>query len=381
MQTLMPARDSNRMAKSAPSKTVQQLQLSLLNITEDQVESLADKKASIDASLDDAFDGFVGNEGTISRLRTMLKAAKLRGDTQLSRVLMFSGPASVGKTELAGRVARFLSLPFLSVDGTSVKTREQLASMITDTIEGHNLQPENLGKIGGIVTIKLPPMVIFIDEFHLVSTPLQEALLTVTDANNRTMLVERPQRFRFNASQVTFILATTMESKVTNALLSRCDKIELRRYGRDEVAEIVQRAHPHISFELCQMIADASRYTPREALQIAVNVNDAIAVADADQSMDSVVREVIRSRGSYLNGITQRDVTLMRILKEAHKPMSLTAIVGALHLNTPTELTEVIEPYLLYRRWIMISSKGREITRDGIEMLRFIDDYERERGA
>jgi Holliday junction resolvasome RuvABC ATP-dependent DNA helicase subunit len=222
-------------------------------------------------------------------------------------------------------------------------------------------------------------MVIFIDEFHLVSMPLQEALLTVTDTNNRTMLIERPQRLRLNASQVTFILATTMESKVTNALLSRCDKIELRRYDRDEVAEIVHRAHPHIAYELCQMIADASRYTPREALQIAININDAIAVADADQSMESVVREVIRSRGTYLNGITQRDVTLMRVLKDAHKPMSLTSLVGSLHLNTPAELTEVIEPYLLYRRWIMITSKGREITRDGIDMLRHIDEFERQR--
>jgi Holliday junction resolvasome RuvABC ATP-dependent DNA helicase subunit len=69
------------------------------------------------------------------------------------------------------------------------------------------------------------------------------------------------------------------------------------------------------------------------------------------------------------------------LLKEAHKPMSLTSLVGALHLNTPTELTEVIEPYLLYRRWILITSKGREITRDGIDMLTHIDAFERERGS
>jgi Holliday junction resolvasome RuvABC ATP-dependent DNA helicase subunit len=366
------------MVKQTSSKSLQALQLSLLNISEDQAQTLDDVKANIDVALDTAFDGFVGNEGTVSRLRTMLKAARLRGDGKLSRVLMFSGPASVGKTELAGRVARFLSLPFLSVDGTSVKTREQLASMINDTIEGHNLQPQNLGKVGGVTTIKLPPMVIFIDEFHLVSTPLQEALLTVTDGNNKTMIVERPQRYRLNAEQVTFILATTMESKITNALLTRCDKIELRRYGRDEVAQIVHRAHPHIALDLCQMIADASRYTPREALQIAVNINDAITVADRDRTMDDVVRDVIRSRGSYLNGITQRDVALMRILADAHKPMSLTALVGALHLNTPSEMTEVLEPYLIYRRWIQITSKGREITRDGLEMLRTIDDFERD---
>jgi holliday junction DNA helicase RuvB len=367
------------MTKSATTKTVKNLQLSLLNISEEQADHLSGTKAEIDATLDTAFDGFVGNEGTVNRLRTMLKAARLRGDGKLSRVLMFSGPASVGKTELAGRVARFLGLPFLSVDGTSVKTREQLASMIVDTIEGHKLQAENLGKVGGVTTIKLPPMVIFIDEFHLVSTPLQEALLTVTDSNNKTMIVERPQRHRLNAEQVTFILATTMESKVTNALLTRCDKIELRRYGREEVAQIVHLAHGHIAIELCQMIADASRYTPREALQIAVNVNDAITVANPDQTMDDVVREVIRSRGSYLNGITQRDVALMRILAEAKKPMSLTALVGALHLNTPSELTEVLEPYLIYRRWIQITSKGREITRDGLDMLLAIDRHESSR--
>jgi len=361
------------MAKSSPIKD---LQLSLLNITPEQAETLTDAKATIDAQLDQAFDGFIGNEGTVNRLRTMLKAAKLRGDDRLSRVILFSGPASVGKTELAGRVARFLSLPFLNVDGTSVKTREQLASMINDTLEGHKLQPETQGKVGGIITVKLPPLVIFIDEFHLVSVPLQEALLTVTDANNKTMLVERPQRYRINAEQVTFILATTMESKVTNALLTRCDRIELRRYDRDEVAQIVQRAHRHISFDLCQMIADASRFTPREALQIAVNVNDAIAVADAHQTVDAVVRDVIRSRGTYLNGIGQRDVALMRILADAKKPLSLTALVGALHLNMATEVTEVLEPYLIFRGWIAITSKGREITRGGLEMLGHIDAFE-----
>jgi Holliday junction resolvasome RuvABC ATP-dependent DNA helicase subunit len=367
------------MSTRSKKSDLQAIQLSLLNITEERALELGDVKATIDAELDDAFDGFVGNEGAVQRLRTMLKAAKLRGDTKLSRVILLSGPASVGKTELAGRVARVLKLPFLMVDGTSVKTREQLASMIEDTIEGNSLQPESLGKVGGVLTVKLPPMVIFIDEFHLVSAPLQEALLTVTDANNRTMLVERPARRRLNAEQVTFMLATTMESKVTNALLTRCDKMELRRYGRDEVAQIVQRAHAHINMELCQMIADASRFTPREALQIAINVNDAIAVADAHETIDHVVREVIRSRGSYLNGITQRDVTLMRVLAEASKPMSLTALVGSLHLNTPAELTEVVEPYLLYRRWIAITSKGREITREGRDMLRYIDDFERQR--
>ncbi len=127
------------------------------------------------------------------------------------------------------------------------------------------------------------------------------------------------------------------------------------------------------------MIADASRFTPREALQIAVNVNDAITVANPDQAMDDVVRDVIRSRGSYLNGITQRDVALMRLLAEAKKPMSLTALVGSLHLNSPSELTEVLEPYLIDRGWIQITSKGREITRDGIDMLLAIAAYERDR--
>ncbi len=134
------------MTKSAKSKTVKTLQLSLLNISEEQADSLHGAKAQIESALDRAFDGFVGNEGTVNRLRTMLMAARLCGDGKLSRVLMFSGPASVGKTELAGRVARCLGLPFLSVDGTSVKTREQFASMIVDAIEGHNLQAENQGR-------------------------------------------------------------------------------------------------------------------------------------------------------------------------------------------------------------------------------------------
>ena len=66
---------------------------------------------------------------------------------------------------------------------------------------------------------------------------------------------------------------------------------------------------------------------------------------------------------------------------EAKKPMSLTALVVALALNTPTELTEVLEPYLIFRRWISITSKGREITRDGLEMLRTIDEFEQGRGV
>jgi hypothetical protein len=66
-------------------------------------------------------------------------------------------------------------------------------------------------------------------------------------------------------------------------------------------------------------------------------------------------------------------------LAEAKKPMSLTALVGALHLNTPAELTEIVEPCLMYRRWIAITSKGREITRDGLDMLRYIEDFERQR--
>ena len=98
--------DSHFMAKSSQLK---ELQLSLLNITSEQADALTDVKAEIDVQLDQAFEGFIGNEGTVNRLRTMLKAAKLRGDGRLSRVIDVQWASQRGQDRV-GRAGGALSV-------------------------------------------------------------------------------------------------------------------------------------------------------------------------------------------------------------------------------------------------------------------------------
>ena len=114
----------------------------------------------------------------------------------------------------------------------------------------------------------LPPLIVFIDEVHLVPRALQEALLTMLEAADRTVVLADQVAHMHRA---TFLFATTRASDVDAAFTSRCDEIQLREYSEAEVARILRWKAPHEEWpeNVYQALARLGRCVPRISIQLA----------------------------------------------------------------------------------------------------------------
>ena len=172
------------------------------------------------------------------------------------------GNPSTGKTELARRVARSLALPFVSLDGRGLASRERLFELIDGRLRDNGQQATRIGTQYQRPELEYPPLVVFVDEVHLVPRPVQESLLTALEPRDRSVLLsDRVARL----PQVTFLFATTRPSDVDMAFRTRCTEIPLQDYTEEEVAAIVGLEHPDWPEPLRRRIARYGRLVPRIA--------------------------------------------------------------------------------------------------------------------
>jgi len=80
------------------------------------------------------FDDYVGQETVVENLRIAIDAAKRRGEP-LDHVL-FYGPPGLGKTTLAGLIARELNSNFRPNSGPTLEKPKDLVGILTALEEG-----------------------------------------------------------------------------------------------------------------------------------------------------------------------------------------------------------------------------------------------------
>ena len=145
----------------------------------------------IRARVDEAFAGFIGNTPAVYAIKRSLRVALSHTPARMDRVFLFVGGPSLGKTTIAKRTAGALGLPFLQLDGTAIKTREQLFDALEDMLVDSGLPTKKAGERSGMPMIEYPPCEIFIDEIHTLGAGVQNALLTGLEANDRSVVLSR----------------------------------------------------------------------------------------------------------------------------------------------------------------------------------------------
>lgn len=327
--------------------------------------------------VDAAFHGFIGNEEAVYTLKRSLIVAlgsAAGGAPVMSKTFLFSGAASVGKTELARRVTAVLGLPFVRLDGRGVRSRERLFEMIDDALQAHEppLQPVTAGSRSGVPLIEYPPFVVFIDEIHLVSERAQEGFLTMLEADDRTMLLdgERGRRIAV-VGQATFIFATTKPADLDKAFRSRCIEVQLRGYTEAEVQRMILDRFPALPADAALTIAACSRLRPRVAFAMAIEVMDEIFV-NGPNDLRGCLKRVLNGRGILTTGgMTRDDVRYLQLLQREGRPLGERVIRSQLHEVDPQRIADDIEPYLVTMGYLSFSDKGRQLTYAG---RRFVQD-------
>lgn len=305
----------------------------------------------------------VGQEEAKKQIRRLLGEAKGLSPVRLSESIIFTGPASTGKTLFSKTIAEFLKLPYIDTTGTSLRTVEQLFDQIDRVLDIEGLSYEEKGHSGGLPFRGYPPLVIFIDECHQLKRPAQDALLTMTEPSDRRAIL---QNFVADMSNATFLFATTDIGLIVKPLRTRAREINLRPYEIEEIAEIIGRIYRGWSPEVRKLIAMAGRLTPRIAKDKAKDL-DRILKQDYNgqkPSENDVVEIMEKEWGQDRLGMTNRDKRYLTIVESAKGPIGVDNIAQQLDVEV-SEVENVIEPYMIRLGLIRKTQTGRELTEEG----------------
>lgn len=316
----------------------------------------------------DAFEGFIGNEPAVTRLSNDLLRALIENPPHLAKNYLFTGLPSTGKTELARRMSRALGLPFVKLDGRGVSSRDKLFEMVNGELSSHNLTASQVGQQVGLPVLEYPPLIIFIDEVHLVPRALQEALLTMLEAADRTVVLSDHVA---HVHRTTFLFATTRVSDVDAAFASRCDEIQLREYTEAEVARILGWKVPHADWgdPVYQAVARLGRCVPRIAIQLAEALETAVMVSEEAKPILHHMEDVRRAREIDARGLTRMDFEYLAILERSNTPVGEQNILNLMRTVDKDRVLNDVEPFLVRLGFIRHGPRGRELTNEGREYL------------
>jgi Holliday junction resolvasome RuvABC ATP-dependent DNA helicase subunit len=313
-----------------------------------------------DSTSQDPFEGYIGNEDAVARLRVRLARARKRGLSFLSECYLFFGPASAGKSTLAEQMASGLAIPLASPSGMNVESTEELVSQIDAELKELGVQPQANGSQRGIPVLEYPPCVVYVDEAQELPKRVQGPLLDLLGPK-RAMTVsgEHPRIVRM--SRTTFVLATNEPTKLRWALRSRCLKFHLT-ITRDDQIRILRRQRPHWSSDNLRMLSELSRFDNRQAAKIAEDVEPPGSRL-ANPTIQSALRTEAIALGLAAEGLNQVEVTILDMLSTAAVSRALLRT-----LASEDDKGEVDEGLKFLRRlkFVELGTRGQfRITRAG----------------
>ena len=286
---------------------------------------------------------YKGQSELKKRLALYIQAAHVRSEP-LDHILLF-GPPGLGKTTLASIIAYEMKVSLKTVHGPSLQRTGDLVAVLSSLKSG---------------------AILFIDEVHRISMPVEETLYTAMEQYHIDIIIgqgNNVKTVRMPLQPFTLIGATTRAGLLSEPFQTRFGLIEkFDLYHKIDLTDIVLQAAVFlcINFEkdAAELVADRSRGTPRIAKKLTRKVRDFVQVHKKDLVTVNIAREALDFFGIKEHGLTDVDRSILDILSRSNKPLSLATLAAL--LGEEAETVELVyEPYLIHKGFIDRTVRGR----------------------
>lgn len=306
---------------------------------------------------------FVGQRKTKEHLSIILDAATRRGEP--SDHLLFAGSPGLGKTTLAHIVAAELGVSLRVTSGPALERAGDLAAVLT------NLEERD---------------VLFIDEIHRLSRPVEEVLYPAMEDGQLDIVIGKgpaARSIRLDLPAFTLVGATTRTGLLTSPLRDRFGFVgRLDFYEDEELLEIVKRSAAIFGLEVHEdamsEIAGRSRGTPRVANRLLRRVRDYAEVRAGGVVTHQVALDALVLFEVDTVGLDKVDKAILMALAQRFRGRAVGLGTLAVCIGEePDTVEDVYEPFLLRKGFIQRTPRGRVATASAYEHLGLVDTSDR----
>lgn len=291
---------------------------------------------------------FIGQDSLKGNLSIFLKAA-LQRQEPLDHLLLY-GPPGLGKTTLAHIVAYEMGATIHVTSGPAIQIPGDLVGILT------NLDEKSI---------------LFIDEIHRLSRPVEEILYPAMEDRKVDILIGKgpaARSIRMDVPSFTVIGATTRQGLLTGPLRDRFGIIlNFGFYDPEALEEIILRSSHILGLPIEKSaageLARRSRGTPRIANRLLKRVRDFAQVAGEKTITLRSAQSALSSLGVDDSGLDRVDRAILAALIQQYQggPVGLETLAATIGEDSGT-LEDVYEPYLIQRGFLARTPRGRQAT-------------------